>query len=68
MECTLFNVNETLPRMSWWRLENQSLMKERINQDNATNSRELTFARIQQKCKHGKSISNLNIWLWVVYR
>jgi hypothetical protein len=28
VECALFNVNETLPRIIWWRLENQSLMKE----------------------------------------
>jgi hypothetical protein len=28
VECALFNVNETLPCMIWWRLENQSLMKE----------------------------------------
>jgi hypothetical protein len=28
MECALFNVNETLPNMIWWWLENQSLVKE----------------------------------------
>jgi hypothetical protein len=28
MECALFNVNETLPSIIWWRQENQSLMKE----------------------------------------
>jgi hypothetical protein len=27
-DCVLFNVNETLPSMIWWRLENQNLMKE----------------------------------------
>jgi hypothetical protein len=26
-----------------------------INRDFATNSRELTFAKTQQKCKHGKA-------------
>jgi hypothetical protein len=28
MECALFNVNETLTSIIWWRLENQSLVKE----------------------------------------
>jgi hypothetical protein len=28
MECVIFNVNESLPSMIWWRLENQSLMNE----------------------------------------
>jgi hypothetical protein len=28
MECILFSVNEILPTMIWWRLENQRLMKE----------------------------------------
>jgi hypothetical protein len=39
-----------------------------INQDFATNSRELTFAKTQQKCKHGKANLFTHIWLWVVYR
>jgi hypothetical protein len=63
VDCALFNVNETLPSMIWSRLENQRLMKKCINHGNATNSREFTFAKTQQKCKHDKSISILNIWL-----
>jgi hypothetical protein len=38
-----------------------------INQDFATNSRELTFAETQQKCKHDKANIFIHIWLWVVY-
>jgi hypothetical protein len=34
-----------------------------INQDFATNSRESTFAKAQQKCKHGKENLFVHIWL-----
>jgi hypothetical protein len=39
-----------------------------INHDFATNSRELSFAKTQQQCKHGKANLFIHIWLWVVYR
>jgi hypothetical protein len=39
-----------------------------INRDFATNSRELTFAKTQQKCRHDKANLFNHIWLWVVYR
>jgi hypothetical protein len=41
----------------------QSLMKGLINHDFATNSRELTFAKTQQKYKHGKANLFIHIWL-----
>jgi hypothetical protein len=34
-----------------------------INQDFATNSRELSFANTQQRCKHGKTNHFIHIWL-----
>jgi hypothetical protein len=34
-----------------------------INQDFATNSIELTFAKTQQKCMHGKENLFIHIWL-----
>jgi hypothetical protein len=37
-----------------------------INQDFATNSIELTFAKAQQRCKHAKANLFIHIWLWVV--
>jgi hypothetical protein len=41
--------------------------EEIINWDFVTNSRELTFAKTQQKCKHGKANLFIHIWLSVVY-
>jgi hypothetical protein len=35
-----------------------------INHDFATNARELTFVKTQQKCKHGKATLFIHIWLW----
>jgi hypothetical protein len=34
-----------------------------INQDFATNSRELSLANTQQRCKHGKTNHFIHIWL-----
>jgi hypothetical protein len=34
-----------------------------INQDFATNSKESTFEKTQQKCKHGKANLFIHIWL-----
>jgi hypothetical protein len=46
-----------LGRLCLLRLEYGITMHECINQDFATNTRELTFAKTQQKCKHGKAKS-----------
>jgi hypothetical protein len=34
-----------------------------INQDFATNTKESTFEKTQQKCKHGKANLFIHIWL-----
>jgi hypothetical protein len=46
----------------------QSLIKECINQDNVTNSRELAFAKLNQDAKHGRNVSMSNYLALGVYR
>jgi hypothetical protein len=51
------------PSFYWGEKFNEGI----INQDFATNSRELSFAKTQQKCKHGKGNHFIHIWLrWCI--
>jgi hypothetical protein len=53
-----------------WVYEGQKaiFIEGKFNQGFATNSRESTFTKTQQRCKHGKTNHFVHIWLSVAYR